>query len=42
MKEKIESEYDQNVAVFFLTNTEVAKNIGLLFCGKTLEMFCLC
>lgn len=30
----------QNIAVLVLTNTEVAENIGLFFCGKTLEMFC--
>ena len=30
----------QNKAVLILTNTEVAENIGLVFCGKTLEMFC--
>ena len=29
----------QNKAVLVLTNTEVAENIGFVFCGKTLEMF---
>ena len=30
----------QNKAVLILTNTEVAENIGFVFFGKTLEMFC--